>query len=1481
MENEAGGRTLGQVFGRFAPRSAVQMELLSSPASGIKADRERRIVEVTVTFQKVYAKSELYRLEADIAEAYELQMVRILPKYPAECFDISYMSEIICEAKRIGAVINGFFDTFDASFGENDDEIIIKIPFIQAGIDLLDLAKAGEMITEILNCEFGMSYTVTVARSDDADEKFRSYMEQQQRNLEDERQRLASLEASRIAEERAKAASESEKADNKAAEPEVKLARVKSLFDCGEAAEMLSDTLVKCGRMTFDIASPVLVDGEMFEIGEVRLLRSLTGRTGTVTVLGNVFEVTSKETRRGDKISINIGITDRDSSVFIKELLPVVDGAKLLESVKSGMDVAVRGSARIDKFDGEVYFSATDILKIKSLSRMDNAQEKRVELHLHTNMSMMDALILPEQAVNTAARWGHKAVAITDHGTLQGFPTAMLAAEKADIKVLYGMEAYFVDDTARALYGKGNFGFDDEFVVFDLETTGLSSLNNKITEIGAVKICDGEVTDKFCSFVNPGVPIPANIVELTGITDEMVAGAPNISVILPKFFEFCGDRLMIAHNAGFDISFLRHAAEECSIPFDNSYLDTVAMSHYVNPDLSKHSLDSLQRYFGLENFNHHRASDDAEMLALILYKMIDKVREEGVKDFDDLMNVMSENSDPLKLKTYHQVILVKNQAGLKNLYRLVSDSNLKYYRRHPRIPKTNLNAYRDGLILGSACSEGELFHAILDNKTESELVDIAKYYDYLEIQPLCNNQYLIDKGAVADVEGLKNLNRKVIEIGRKAGRPVVATCDAHYLDPGDEIFRRILQVGQKYSDADRETKFYYRTTDEMLAEFDYLGDEMAHKVVIENPNMIADMIEKVRPIPEGFYPPHIDGAEEELTEKCHNLAREMYGDPLPKLVSDRLERELGAIIKNGFAIMYIIARKLVENSEAAGYQVGSRGSVGSSFVATMAGITRVNPLPPHYRCTKCRYSEFIEDGSVGSGYDLPPKNCPNCGIPMYRDGHDIPFETFLGFKGDKTPDIDLNFSGDVQGDAHRFTEVLFGKGHAFRAGTIGTLADKTAYGYVAKYLEGKGISLNKAEVERLVVGCTGIKRTTGQHPGGIIVVPHGYDICDFSPVQHPADDPNSDTVTTHFEFKYLHDTLLKLDILGHDIPTKYKRLEEYTGTNVLDVPMSDPKVYQLFTSIEPLGIPEGTLTGIQTGTLGLPEVGSKFVRGVLVESQPKCFADLLQVSGLTHGTGVWLGNADELIKNNICDISGVIGTRDDIMLFLIHKHNLDKSTAFKIMEDVRKGRGLMPEYEETMKEHGVPDWYIDSCKKIKYMFPKAHAAAYVTDALRLGWYKIYYPLEFYAAYFTAAPDGFDSEIVIQGRDHVNKTLADLQKQSREAPLSQKEAGTMDALQLVAEYYARGLEFLPVSFVKSDSKKFLPESGKIRLPFSSLPGLGENAAEKIKAARENCVIDSIEDLKQNAKLSKSVIEILDRNGALKGMAESNQISMFDM
>ncbi len=1445
-------------FNKYHPGTENKYVLDRAYVTKFRADREKRILEAFVSFPFVVDKETLYAIENEILDAYKLTVMRIFPSYPSELFSEKYLPEAIKELQRTGAVSKGFFRDYKA-YIENG-RIIVEIAFGNGGIELLYHADTHNILSNIIRSEFSLSYEVEIRQESGYVFDYEKYEQAQNADL-------ISMSEAEFA----------QKGDVSVEINEPERKRVVSLYGDGISTPEITDGgTIKVGNMTFDISSPECVYGEPFDIDPAPL-RNLTSPVRSVNILGVAYSIDTKETRRGDKTIINFALTDDDASIYCKSVLPIEEAKTLISSIKDGIALAVSGSVHMDKFDNEYVMSPSSVMKISTVKRTDNAPEKRVELHLHTQMSAMDALIPPDAAVKTAHSWGHKAVAITDHGNVQGYQEAMLASEKLGMKVIYGLEAYFVDDTARAVYGKGDSTFeDDEYIVFDIETTGFSFQNDGITEIGAVRVKNGEVLERFNTFVNPGKPIPPEVVSLTGITDEMVKDAPTQREAVESFLAFAGDRVLIAHNAGFDTSFIRRVCDDNGFPFENTYLDTVALSRYVNPDLNKHKLDTLATYFGLGEFNHHRASDDAEMLAMIFFKMTAKLQEEGIKTLSTMTAAMSDKVDCLKLRTNHMIILVKNMTGLKNLYKLISFSYLDYFKRHPRIPKTVLDNYREGLIIGSACSEGQLFEAMLENRPRADLLEIASYYDYIEIQPICNNRYLIDSGRAADEEALRDFNRKLISIADELGKPVVATCDAHFLEKHDEIYRKILLAGMKFSDADKDTGIYFRTTEEMLKEFEYLGEERAKEIVITNTNKIADMIEDgIRPFPKGTFTPKMEGAEEDLQRICYENAEKKYGKPIPEIVKTRLDKELNSIIKNGFAVLYMIAQKLVQYSEEQGYLVGSRGSVGSSFVASMAGISEVNPLPPHYYCPKCQYNDFTNPDKVGSGFDLPNKSCPVCGTKLVGDGHDIPFETFLGFHGDKSPDIDLNFSGEVQGRVHKYTEELFGAENVFRAGTIGGLADKTVFGYVMKYLEERGITVNKAEVERLVKHCVGVKRTTGQHPGGIVVVPREYEIYDFCPVQHPADDPNSDIVTTHFTFSYLHDTLLKLDELGHDIPTKYKWLEKYSGTSVLDVPMNDPAVYELFASTKPLGVSSEQIDA-KLGTFGLPEFGTKFVMKMVEEAKPKNFADLLQISGLSHGTDVWTGNAQELIKQEICDISHVIGCRDNIMNDLI-RYGVKNELSFKIMESVRKGKGLTPDWEEEMKKCGVPDWYIGSCKKIKYMFPKAHAAAYVMSAIRLGWYKVHMPLTFYAAFFTAAPGGFDAEIAMRGKSGVVAEMKRIQAPNYEA--SQKELSSLSTLNLINECYARGIRFLPVNYFKSDAFAYVPEDGKIRLPFNSLGGLGENAAKAIAEARDSGEIFSVEELRVKAKLTKAVIDVLRKNGALEGLSETNQITFF--
>ncbi len=1436
-----------------------------------RVNKENKYLEITVDLPRIYRKSDIRRLEDEIKRAYALNYVHIITHYGIEMWNSSYVDEMLLELQYRGAIAKGFFYDYDYRVDNADKRVEIRIGFSNGGIELMYSDNTHLIASQILKDEFDIEYKVDIIRDEDKAKRLESYA------LEIERKAQSVL-------------------------PKVKTysSESASVHKNRKGLKMLDSTTVRSGNMEFSISEPQELFGERFEIDELFPLCDVLSVDNKVRqIAGKVFFVESKEVSRGKKLIVTFYITDNESSVSCKVMLDTPEGMKLVEKLSSNPDVLMKGALEFDKFSECNEFVPSAIMQISSNSiRKDKAEKKRVELHLHTQLSQMDALIEPKKILKLAKSWGHKALAVTDHSNLQAFPPMMEALDKMTekgapppLKIIYGVEAYLVDDTARAVFGDKECSFsDDEFVIFDIETTGLSCVMDRIIEIGAV-ICKGdEILDRFDTFVDPEIPIPGEITELTSITDEMVKGAPKIREALEKFIAFCGDRALVAHNAAFDMSFIRTACAENGFEFKNTYIDTYAVSRFVNPELKKHKLDVLQKYFGLDEFHHHRACDDAEILARIFSKMNGKLKEDGILDTANMQRTMADRADPKKIKdTYHVILLAKNSVGLKNLYKIVSKSYVEYFYRTARVPKTLLDEYREGIIVGSACEAGELYRAFVENKGDEELKEIASYYDYLEIQPLCNNSFMLDRAereamkstsdySAQGFEKIRNLNRKIVKLGKELDKPVCATCDAHFMSPEDEIYRQVLNHG-KFKDADLDSGLYFRTTEEMLEEFAYLGAEKAYEVVVENTNKIADMIDgDIRPIPKGTYTPIIPGAPEELQEICWKRAREWYEfeGKLPPVVENRLNRELKPIIDNGFAVLYMIAQKLIANSESKGYLVGSRGSVGSSFVATMAGVSEVNPLPPHYRCPKCNYSIFYEKGEVGSGFDLPDKGCPKCGTRFICDGHEIPFETFLGFHGEKSPDIDLNFSGDVQADAHKYCEVLFGAENVFRAGTLGSLADKTAFGFVKKYMEETGKNLNKAEVQRLVNGCVGVKRTTGQHPGGIVVIPHEYEIYDFTPVQHPADDPNSDIITTHFDFNHLHDTILKLDCLGHDVPTKYVYMEKFSGVKIADIPMNDRKVYDLLLSPEPLGVKPEDIDS-QTGTFGLPELGTNFVRQMLVEAKPKTFSDLLQISGLSHGTGVWLGNARDLISDGTCTISECIGTRDSIMVYLSHA-GLEPGDAFTIMETVRKKNKFLSDKQmEIMRQNNVPEWYITSCNKIEYMFPKAHAVAYDISAIRLGWYKVYHPIAFYAGMFTVAPGGFDAEIAIQGKEYVKDQIKQITAKGKEA--SQAEKDLIPIWQLVVEFYARGFEFLPVDIHKSKAKEFTPEDGKIRIPFSALPGLGAKAAESIAQVMQDGGILSIEELRERSKISKTHIEILKRNGVLNGISETAQLSFF--
>ncbi len=1220
---------------------------------------------------------------------------------------------------------------------------------------------------------------------------------------------------------------------------------------------------------TASVSSDGAILGKLID-SEPAPIKGIDEGSGRVTVCGEAFAVEGRDIKEKKLLTFNI--TDKTDSITCKIFLTPDKYTAVSASVKNGAYLLVRGTAVFDSFAGEVVIRVQDICAAKKHEKEDVAQEKRVELHVHTQMSNMDGVSSATALVKKAIKYGHPAIAITDHGVVQSFPEAYKAAKGSDLKVIFGVEAYFVNDIGASLYKGKSWPVDGEMVVFDIETTGLSPKTERITEIGAVKIRDGILCETFSTFVNPDKPIPAKIVELTGITDAMVANAPAEKEAVEAFLEFCGDAPIVAHNASFDTSFIRAACARMGVPYAPSIIDTLAFCRALVISKRQHSLDKMAKYFGVENPAHHRAVNDAEVCAQIWLALLEKLRAMGVSDLADIDKKMAGNVDMKALPSYHMILLAKNRQGLFNLYTLITKSHMEYFHKTPRIPKSELIRYREGLLIGSACEAGELFRAMVAEEPEANLLKIAEFYDYLEIQPIGNNRFMIENGTAADEEQLRDYNRRIIAMGEKLDKPVVATGDVHFLNKEDEVFRRILMAGKGFDDADNQAPLYFRTTNEMLEEFGYLGDEMARKVVIENTNRIAEMIEGIPPVPKEKCPPEIEGSDRDIMNMSREKAERIYGSPLPEIVQKRMDRELDSIINNGFAVMYIIAHKLVKKSNEDGYLVGSRGSVGSSFVAFLSDITEVNALPPHYVCKQCKYSEFVENIS-GSGCDLPDKNCPKCGTPLYKDGHDIPFETFLGFDGDKAPDIDLNFSGDYQATAHKYTEVLFGAENVFKAGTIGTLAEKTAYGYVRKYFEERGQMLRKAELDRLTLGCTGVKRTTGQHPGGIVVLPKGRDINEFCPVQHPADKSESDVKTTHFDYHSIDENLLKLDILGHDDPTVIRMLEDLTGLDAKEIPLDDKETMSLFTGKEALHLKSDIKSTV--GTLAIPEFGTGFVRQMLLDTKPKTFSDLIRISGLSHGTDVWLGNAQDIVRSGTAPLSGCICTRDDIMLYLIAQGVAPK-LSFTIMEAVRKGKGLKPEWEEEMRANNVPNWYIDSCNKIQYMFPKAHAAAYVTMAFRIAYCKVHYPLAFYMAYYSVRADDFDAALMANGHSVVKAKIEEL---SALETKTQKDKNVLSILEVCDEMYARGYSFCPIDLYTSDAEKFQEVDGKILPPLTSMQGLGASAAHSIVEARKEGPFLSIDDLVQRSGANKSVIEIMTRSGVLDDLPEISQTTLF--
>lgn len=1223
---------------------------------------------------------------------------------------------------------------------------------------------------------------------------------------------------------------------------------------------------------------PVKIGYTIKDDADFKRMEEIVDEERRIAVEGFVFHAETKELRSGRTL-LTFKMTDYTSSIMVKMFSRDKEDAVILSAVKKGMWVRAQGSIQNDTFVRDLVMIANDINEMRAPQRIDKASEKRVELHMHTPMSQMDAVSSVSELVSQASKWGHKAVAITDHAVAQSFPEAYGAGKKNGIKILYGVEANLVDDGVPIAYNSTDRSLEEgTYVVFDVETTGLSAVYDTIIELAAVKIKDGEIIDTFESFANPHHPLSATTINLTGITDDMVRDAPEIETVLKRFKDWSEDDILVAHNASFDMGFLNVGYKK--IGFEkatNPVIDTLELGRFLYPELKNHRLNTLAKKFDIDLTQHHRAIYDAEATGHLLIKMLKDSMEKGITNHNQFNEHMGEGKAYQRSRPYHCTILAKNDTGLKNLFKLVSYSHINYFYRVPRIPRSVLTKYREGLIIGSACDKGEVFEGMMQ-KSPDEVEKIAEFYDYFEVMPKEVYAHLIELDYVRDEKSLESIIQNIVKLGKKMNKPVVATGNVHYLNPNDKIYRKILvnsQGGANPLNRHNLPDVHFRTTDEMLASFAFLGKEVAEEIVVTNTNLIADWIDDVKPIKDDLYTPKIEGADDEIRQMSYGMARNIYGENLPEIVEARLEKELKSIIGHGFAVIYLISHKLVKKSLNDGYLVGSRGSVGSSLVATMTEITEVNPLPPHYVCPNCKHSEFFDDGSVGSGFDLPDKDCPKCGTAFTKDGHDIPFETFLGFKGDKVPDIDLNFSGEYQPQAHNYTKELFGEDYVYRAGTIGTVAEKTAYGYVKGYAQDNNLHIRNAEVDRLVSGCTGVKRTTGQHPGGIIVVPNYMDIFDFSPIQFPADSQSSEWKTTHFDFHSIHDNVLKLDILGHDDPTVIRMLQDLSGIDPKTIPTDDPLVMKIFSGPESLGVTEEQIM-CKTGTLGIPEFGTRFVRQMLEDTKPTTFSELVQISGLSHGTDVWLGNAQELIHNRICNLSEVIGCRDDIMVYLIYQ-GLEPSLAFKIMESVRKGKGLSEEFEAEMRKNEVPEWYIDSCKKIKYMFPKAHAAAYVLMAVRIAYFKVHHALLYYAAYFTVRAEDFDIEAMARGSMAIRARIEEINAKGLDA--APKEKNTLTVLELALEMCERGYSFQKVDLYKSQASEFIIEGNTLIPPFDSIPGLGTNAAINIVKSRADGEFLSKEDLQKRGKVSKTILEYMDKQGILESLPDQNQLSLF--
>ena len=1458
-----------------------------------------------------------------------IEEYRLSEQYTPENLMHAYKESILFELEQKSVLEKNMFQKAKCRFeGERTMCLTMADTIVAEG----KTSEITSYLKDVFENRFHVPVDVEIDYEEVGESKYKKFNEMQlQQEVDAIRERNQKLQAQHATEEAAKAKEtegvskkKAEKAEDAAKEADASSTQNKqeqkkpetpkkqefagksSGFKSGKGSFVRRDYPLKRSD------DPNVIYGRDFDDMPIEL-KTVTGEMGEITFRGQVISFDTREIRN-EKTIVMFAVTDFTDTIMVKMFTRNDQLPDLLAEIKKGVFLKIKGVTTIDKFDGELTIgSVTGIRKTSDfrVTRKDKYPEKRVELHCHTKMSDMDGVSEAKDLVKRAHDWGHPAIAITDHGVVQGFTDANHVIEDLDkddpFKVIYGVEGYLVDDLTKIAENEKGQDLEGTYVVFDIETTGFSAVTDRIIEIGAVKVEEGKITDKFSTFVNPKRPIPFRITELTSITDEMVIDSPDIETILPQFIEFIGDAVLVAHNASFDVGFIEQNCKRQKIEADFTYVDTVALARVLLPALNRFKLDTVAKALNISLENHHRAVDDAGCTAEIFVKFVQMLKERElttlakVNEFGDL------NPDSIKkLPTYHVIILARNDIGRVNLYQLVSASHLVYYNRRPRIPKSVLNEHREGLIVGSACEAGELYRALLDGKPDETIARIVDFYDYLEIQPLGNNAFMVESDKVTSVnsmEDIMDLNRKIVHLGEQFHKPVVGTCDVHFMDPEDEVYRRIIMAGKGFGDADKQAPLYLRTTEEMLDEFAYLGSEKAYEVVIRNTNLIADMIEKISPVRPDKCPPVIENSDQMLRDICYNKAHSMYGDPLPEIVHERLERELNSIISNGFAVMYIIAQKLVWKSNEDGYLVGSRGSVGSSFVATMAGITEVNPLVPHYYCSNCHYSDFdseeVKKYVGGCGHDMPDKNCPVCGQKLVKDGFDIPFETFLGFKGNKEPDIDLNFSGDYQSKAHKYTEVIFGKGQTFRAGTIAALAEKTAYGYVKNYYEERGDRKRNCEIDRIVAGCTGIRRSTGQHPGGIVVLPHGEDINSFTPIQHPANDMTTDIITTHFDYHSIDHNLLKLDILGHDDPTMIKTLEElinsdamdnkYDGVNnvfkATDIPLDDPGVMGLFAGTEVLGITPEDIDGCPLGCLGVPEFGTDFVIQMVIDTKPKTLSDLIRISGLSHGTDVWLNNAQTLIEEGKATISTAICTRDDIMTYLINK-GVESEESFTIMERVRKGtvaKGKCKEwsqFKKDMLEHDVPEWYIWSCERIKYMFPKAHAAAYVMMAYRIAYCKINYPLAYYAAYFGIRASAFSYELMGQGKEKLLYHMKEYKRRAELNQLSKKDQDTLKDMKNVLEMYARGFDFLPIDIYKSKASKFQIVGDKLLPPFNTIDGMGDKAAEAMEIAAKDGPYLSKDDFRQRTKVSKTLVDLMADMGLLGDLPETNQLSLFD-